>query len=162
MGFGMITLRLGEKVKIYDRDRWMNKFVRCARAIMVAYLRACCHSAILLVVRNVVLGAWASGLKFPGFDLVDITPDPRFAWFNRADQGVLDFLEVFGRMLVFRRIATAHVAAREAQAQVHPRVSGLNALFADVRFSCFDLDLVEVGASVVHIGVSRKHSVSVK
>src|SRR5215472_17493271 len=106
----------------------MNKFVRCARAIMVAHLRACCHSAILLVVRYVVFGACALGPKFPRFDLVDITPDPRFAWFDRADQGMLHLLKMLGRMLVFRRIATAHVAAREAQAQVHPCVSGLNAL----------------------------------
>jgi hypothetical protein len=130
---------------------------------MVAHLRALRLSSILLVALfGMSCYAAVLGLEFAGFDLVDITPDPRFARFNRANQRVLYLLKVLGRMLIFRRITTAYVSAYEAQAQVHPGVSGFHALFADVRFRCFDLDLVEVCASVVHIDVSRKHSFPVK
>jgi hypothetical protein len=72
------------------------------------------------------------------------------------------FLEVLGRMLVFRRVATAYVAAREAQAQVNPSVAHLHAFFADMFAGCLDFDLIEVCASVAHMGVSRKHCVPVK
>src|SRR5437868_4485223 len=39
-------------------------------------------------------------------------------------------VEMFGGMLVFRRIATADVAAFAAQTQVHPTVTSLQAFFA--------------------------------
>jgi hypothetical protein len=132
---------------------------------MVAHLRAGRHSAILLVasfVRDVVFGGLVLGLKFAGFDLVDITPDPRFAGFDRANQGMFHFLEMLGGMLVFRRVTTAHVSAGEAQAKVNPGVAHLHAFFADVRFAGFDLDLIEVRTSVVHIGVSTNYSFRVK
>jgi hypothetical protein len=43
---------------------------------------------------------------------------------------VFGAVEVFGRVLVLRRIAAADVAAVEASAQVHPAVAALQALFA--------------------------------
>jgi len=66
------------------------------------------------------------------------------------------FLEVLGRMLVFRRVAAAYVAAGEAQAQVHPSIAHLHAFFADTLAGCLDFDLIEVRASVMHIDVSQK------
>ena len=109
-----------------------------------------------------VFGVWVLGLKFAGFDLVDITPDPRFTRFDRADQRVFDFLEVLCRVLVFRRVTAPYVSAYKTQSKVDPSVSHFHALFADMRFGGFDLDLIEVCASVVHIAVSRKHSFPVK
>ena len=100
------------------------------------------------------------GLELSRLDLVDITPDPRFARFDRANQRMLHFLEVLGRMFVLRRVATTYVSARETQAQMNPGVSHLHALFADVRFGCFDLDLIEVCASVVHSDVPQKTLIS--
>ena len=40
-------------------------------------------------------------------------------------------VEMFGGMLVFRRIATADVATDHAEAEVDPNVTDLEALFAD-------------------------------
>jgi len=120
------------------------------------------NSASWFNAANAGVGGSVLGLEFARFDLVDITPDPRFARFNRANQRMLHFLEVFGRMLVFRRVTTTYVPARQAQAQVYPGVAHLHALFADVRFGGFDLDLIEVRTSVVHMGVSRKYSFRVK
>jgi hypothetical protein len=111
---------------------------------------------------NAGVGGSVLGLKFAGFDLVDITPNPRFARFDRANQGVLHFLEVLGRVFVFRRVATPYVTAGKAQAKVNPGVAHFHAFFADVRFGCFDLNLVEVRTSVVHDGVSRKYPFRVK
>jgi hypothetical protein len=132
---------------------------------MVAHLRACCHSAILLGAFYPVcwrLGWLGLGPEFPGLDLVDITPDPRLTRFNRTNQRMLHFLKVLGRMLVLRRVAAAYMSAGEAQAQVHPGVSHFYALLADVRFGYLDFDLIEVRASVVHMCVSRKYSFPVK
>ena len=116
------------------------------------------HSAILLVriVWDLVFVSLVLGLKFSGFDLIDITPDPRFARFDRAYQRVLYFLEVLGSVFVLRRVATPYVAAREAQAQVNPSVTHLHAFFADMLAGCLDFNLIEVCASVMHGGVSQK------
>ena len=59
----------------------------------------------VLLVASCPVGAAIDGLvldlEFAGFNLIDITPDPRLAWFDRANQRMLDLLKVFGRMLVF-------------------------------------------------------------
>ena len=73
---------------------------------------------------------------------------------------MLYLLEMLGGMLILGRIATAYVPTYEAQAQVHPGVSGFHALFADMRFGGFNLDLIEVCTSVVHIDVSQKTVIS--
>src|ERR1039458_7281520 len=73
-----------------------------------------------------------SGPKFPSLDFVHITPDPRLPRLMGTDERVLRFVEVFGGVLVL---------GREAQAQVNPGVTRLNAVLTDmlICFSNFDL-----------------------
>lgn len=79
-------------------------------------------------------------------DLVHVAPHPRFSRFNRADEWVLAAMEMLGRMFIFRRIATADVAAFQAQTQMHPRVSKFDALFANVLVGAGNRNLIQVGA----------------
>src|SRR6185369_6077521 len=67
-----------------------------------------------------------------------------------ADERVLHLLEVLGRVLVPRRVAAAHVAALEAQAQVQPFVARLHAVLAVVLVRRLHLDLSQVRALVGH------------
>ena len=53
-------------------------------------------------------------------------------------------VEVFGRVLVLGRIAAADMPADHAQTQMYPRVADLYTLFADVRVSSLDFDLIEM------------------
>src|SRR5262249_31714157 len=77
-------------------------------------------------------------------DLVDEAPGPSLARLHRAHDRMFGRVEMLGRVLVLRRIATANVAAREAHAQMHPRIARLEALFAaaGVRLDVVDLVLV--------------------
>jgi hypothetical protein len=43
---------------------------------------------------------------------------------------MLRLVKVLGRVLVFRRVTTAHVAAFETQAQMYPRITHLETFFA--------------------------------
>jgi hypothetical protein len=61
-------------------------------------------------------------------------------------------VEVLGSVFVLRGVAAADVAATQAQAQVHPGVAHLEALFAAFRFWLDAFDLIEVGASIGHAG----------
>jgi precorrin-6B methylase 1 len=63
---------------------------------------------------------------------------------------VLSFVEMFGGVLILGRVATAHMPTAEAQAQVYPGVSGLNALLANMLVGFSDFDLVQVGARFRH------------
>src|SRR5947209_20226465 len=56
---------------------------------------------------------------------------------------------------VLRRIAAAHVAARETEPQVDPRIARLEALFAAFLTGMPDLDLVEMRALFFHFSHSR-------
>jgi hypothetical protein len=57
---------------------------------------------------------------------------------------MLGVMEMLGGVLVFRRIAAAHVPANQAQSQMDPGVSHLYALRTDMRFGGCDFDFVEV------------------
>jgi hypothetical protein len=59
---------------------------------------------------------------------------------------------MLGRVLVFRIVAAADVAAGQAHAQVHPAVAGLQAFFAAVGIALAGGDVVEVCAVVAHMG----------
>ncbi|MGC2449893.1 MAG: hypothetical protein WA477_19755 [Candidatus Sulfotelmatobacter sp.] len=72
------------------------------------------------------------------------------------------FVEVFGRVFIPRGITTTHMPTDEAKAQVNPGVADLYAFFADVRAGGLDLDLIEVGASVVHFSSSEYWRARVK
>ncbi len=66
-------------------------------------------------------------------DLVDIAPTPVLARFERRDDRVPGRLCVPTGMRTRGRIAASYVSTREAQAQVHPRRTNPQALFAAVR-----------------------------
>ena len=63
---------------------------------------------------------------------------------------MLQFVEMFGRVLVLRGVATAHVPARQTQAQMDPGITCLNAFFANMLVGILNFDLVEMGALIRH------------
>jgi hypothetical protein len=84
-----------------------------------------------------------------GFEhnLVDVAPHPVFARLDGLHDGVLAVAEMLGGMLVFGRIAAADVAAFAANAEMHPSVAHLKALFAALGLwlDVFDLALMPAG-----------------
>ena len=80
----------------------------------------------------------------PRKNLVHVAPDPAFAGLNRANQRMGGRVEVFGCMLVLRRIAAADISANHAQTQVHPGIAHLYAFFANMRVGALDFDLIEM------------------
>jgi hypothetical protein len=72
------------------------------------------------------------GLREVQLDLIDVAPPPRLAGLERLHDRVLRAMKVFCRMLVFRRIAATHMPALQAQSQMYPRVTHLQAFFAPV------------------------------
>jgi hypothetical protein len=91
-----------------------------------------------------------SSPDFARLDFVDITPNPRFPRLNRADQRVLRFMKMFRGVLVFRRVATAHLSTNEAHAQVNPRVAKFYALLADMLIRLCEFDFFQVRAFCRH------------
>jgi hypothetical protein len=106
-----------------------------------------------------VAGLALSGDKFPRLDLVHITPDPGLPWLNGADEGMRGFVEMLRGVLVLGRIATAHVSANQAQAQVDPRVAGLNTFLTDMRGGTSEFELVEMGTFLRHRFLLRKEMI---
>src|ERR1700678_2196119 len=91
-----------------------------------------------------------SGCDFARLDLVHVTPDPAFSGFDRTNQRMLGVVKVFGGVLVLGGVATAHVAADQAQTQVDPRVAKFDALLANVRLGGSYFDLIKVSAFLRH------------
>jgi hypothetical protein len=67
---------------------------------------------------------------------------------------MIRLLEMFGGVLVLGGIATAHMAAFEADAQVHPCIANAQAILATIGRGLYVLNLVEMAANSWH-GVSR-------
>src|SRR5436309_2934382 len=65
-------------------------------------------------------------------ELIDEAPAPVLARLEAADDRMMDFPEVLGCVLVGRIVATAHVAARQAQTKVNPLTPHRQALLAAV------------------------------
>ena len=84
--------------------------------------------------------------------LVDVAPAPGFSRLVGADHRVVGGVEMFGRVLVFRIVAAADVAACQACAQVHPAVAALQAFFAAVGIALAGGDVMEVYAVVAQTG----------
>ncbi len=63
---------------------------------------------------------------------------------------MLGAMVMLGRVLVLRRIAATHMAAFQAQAQMDPRVAGLDTVFADISLGGFELDLLQMAAVLGH------------
>jgi hypothetical protein len=58
-------------------------------------------------------------------------------------------VKVFRRVLVFRGVATADVAAGKTEPQVNPRVAQLHALSANMLIGGGELDLI--GVFAIHV-----------
>jgi hypothetical protein len=71
---------------------------------------------------------------------------------------MLGRVEVFGRVFILRRIATAHIAAGKTEPQVNPGVSHFYAFFADMLIRRFNFDLVEMSAFLGHQSSLLKNS----
>jgi hypothetical protein len=91
-----------------------------------------------------------SGSQLAGFDLIDITPDPRFSRLDRAHEWMLGVVEVLGRMPVLRRVAAGRMSTDHAHTQVDPRIASLHAVFTHVFVGLPYFDLIEVSAFVRH------------
>jgi hypothetical protein len=76
--------------------------------------------------------------------IVDVTPAPIFARFERSHDGVFCFFEVLGGVLVFGGIAAADVAADLAEAKMNPRIARLQALLAAICVRGAVLNLAQV------------------
>jgi hypothetical protein len=72
---------------------------------------------------------------------------------------MLHFVEVLSRVFVFGRITAPHMPARQTQAQMHPRITHLDALFAKMYVGVLNFNLVEMRALILH-GSSRMISTS--
>jgi hypothetical protein len=64
---------------------------------------------------------------------VDVTPCPALARFERRDDWVAHFVEMFGRVPARRAVTTADMTASQAEAQMNPGRSRLQALCAAQR-----------------------------
>jgi hypothetical protein len=69
-------------------------------------------------------------IRNSNFDFIHVTPLPIFAGFDRLHDRVLRRVKMFRGVLVFGRVAAAHVAAGQAHPQVHPGVSDPQAILA--------------------------------
>lgn len=72
------------------------------------------------------------------------------------------FMKMLGGVLILRRIATTDISADKAETQVNPSITHFYALFANVLGGRPDFDLVEMGASIVHMSLSEHCCVPVK
>src|SRR5439155_17763775 len=82
--------------------------------------------------------------------LIDIAPQPVLSRFIRSDQRVPGGVEMLGGVLVLRLVAAADMAAAEAQPEMDPWVTGLQALLAAIGVRFEVSDLVEVRAGDRH------------
>jgi hypothetical protein len=55
---------------------------------------------------------------------------------------MLAAMKMLGRVLIFRRIATTHMAAFQAQPQMDPCIADLDAILANINIGRFKFDLI--------------------
>ena len=97
---------------------------------------------------------WCSGKV--QFEFVDVAPTPGLAGLERLHDRVFGAVEVLGGMFVFRGVAATDMAALQAQPQVHPGVTHLQALLAALGVRCDLLDLVQMLAGFHGYPLSRR------
>src|ERR1700722_12904526 len=78
--------------------------------------------------------------------LIDVTPAPILARFDRPHDRMRGRMEVFRRMLVLRRITASDVPATHAKPEMNPRVAHLQTLFTTARVRLYLLNLVQMSA----------------
>jgi hypothetical protein len=87
---------------------------------------------------------------FAGNHFVDVAPDPFFSGLDRAHHGMAGVMEMFGGMLVLRRIAATHIPADHAHPEMNPSVPKFDALCTNVNVGRPELDLIQVFAFLSH------------
>src|SRR5260370_6355826 len=140
-----------------------GKFVRssrnCLRPLIPSSIPAKQVRFIITVISSERRGAPArppkglpgrSGAHLHGIelDLVDITPAPVLTRLGGLHDGVAGRVEVFRRVLVPGGVATADVAARQTEPQMHPLVPAGQALLAALRVGGHGPDLFDVRTGV--------------
>ena len=90
-------------------------------------------------------------------DFVHVAPDPIFAGLDGLHQGVMRSVKMLGGVLVLGRIATAHVSALQAQAQVNPRVAGFQTLLATLAERFGSRSLLQM-MTTLHISPDSQYS----
>jgi hypothetical protein len=85
-----------------------------------------------------------SSSKFAWHELVHVTPDPFFSRLNGTDQRMVSFVKMLGCMLVFGRVATAHLPANKAQAQVDPLIAEFHTFLTGMLLGLSNFDLIKV------------------
>src|SRR5579884_2525738 len=80
-------------------------------------------------------------------NLIDVAPAPILAGLGGTYYGVFGGVEMLGRVLVFGRIAAAHMTADHAQPQVDPGVADFQALLAPAGMRVHIADLIHVRAA---------------
>ncbi len=79
-----------------------------------------------------------------GRNQVHIAPDPCLSRLNGAHERMLRMMEVFGCVLVLRRVATTNLPAFQAQPQMDPGVTGFHTFFTNMLFRAGNPDLIEM------------------
>jgi len=82
--------------------------------------------------------------------LIDVAPAPILARLERLDDRMAAGVEVFSGVPVFGLIAAAHMAALQAEAQMHPRITCLQAIFAALRAGRDLADRIEMRTHGFH------------
>src|SRR5690242_7665502 len=95
-------------------------------------------------------GQLSAAVDLSDFGLIDVAPHPALARLNGAHQRMPALVVVPRCVLVFRRIAAAHLAALQAHAQRHPAVSHFYAVFALVPLCAGGLHMIQMRAVAGH------------
>src|SRR5579872_1724091 len=77
---------------------------------------------------------------------IHVAPHPVFSRFDGPYYGVFGGMKVFGGVLVLGGVAATHVAAHQAQAEMDPGISHLQALFAAAGVRLDMMNLLHVNA----------------
>src|SRR5689334_9023814 len=77
-------------------------------------------------------------------DLINVAPGPILPWLERLDDRVVRRVKMFGGVLVLGRVTAAHMSTNAAEAQMHPRIAYLQALFAAIPARRHVADLIQV------------------
>jgi len=83
-------------------------------------------------------------------DLVDIAPAPVFTGLEGLNNRMATRVEMFGSVLIFRRIAAANMPADKALTQVYPCVANFQAILAAIGTRRNFSNLVEVRTNLCH------------
>lgn len=65
--------------------------------------------------------------------LIDVAPTPILTSFERLDDRVLSRMEVLGRVLILRAVATTNMAADHTEPEMYPIIADLQAFFTAPR-----------------------------